>query len=182
MSYNMYQLETITNNQLRSNYVYLNKRLKLLTINGDSVNLEHVINTQDKFVIRFNDAGCSSCIEDFTNQITNLHKLIEKLGDNNVIFLLNTKKPRDLLVFKKQFNLKCNLFALDVGTLPLPIESEEDIVTYYYFVINQDYRTTECFVSIKELTERTEFYFNSIVKKFEIASIDTGKHILSTKR
>lgn len=166
LSYNMSQLETITNNQLKSNYVCLDKRLKLLTIDGDSVDIEHVVNNQDKFVIRFNDVGCSSCIEDFTNQIPNLHKLIEKLGDNNVVLFLNTKNPRDLLVFKRQFNLKCGLFALDVGALPLPMESGEDIVTYYYFVINQNYRTTECFVSIKELIERTQLYFDSIVKRF----------------
>lgn len=72
----MSQLETINNNQLKSNYVCLDKRLKLLTIDGDSVDLEHVVNAQDKFVIRFNDIGCSSCIEDFTNQIPNLNKLI----------------------------------------------------------------------------------------------------------
>lgn len=170
LSYNMYQLETITNNQLRSNNIYLNKKLKLLTINGDSVELEHVINTQDKFVIRFNDVGCSSCIEDFTNQIPNLHKLIEKLGDNNVIVFLNTKNPRNILAFKRQFNLNCNIFALDVGALPLPMESEDDIVTYYYFVIDKNCRTTECFVSIKELVERTILYFKSIVKRYEIVS------------
>ena len=171
----MSQLETINNNQLKSNYVCLDKRLKLLTIDGDSVDLEHVVNAQDKFVIRFNDIGCSSCIEDFTNQIPNLNKLIENLGSNNVVLFLNTKNPRDLLVFKRQFNLKCNLFALDVGNLPLSMESEEDIVTYYYFIINQNYRATECFVSVKELIERTQLYFDAIVKRFEINPIGYRK-------
>lgn len=167
----MFQLESITENQFKSNYVCLDKKIKLMTIEGDSVCLEQIVRGKDKFAIRFNDAGCSSCIEDFRNHISQIQQLIENLGSDNVILFLNTRNPRDLSVFKKQYDLKCNIFALEAGALPTQMEAGDEIVTYYYFIINQNYAVTECFVSIKELVERTQWYFDSIIRKFKYQTV-----------
>ena len=59
-------------------------------------------NTGDKFVIRFNDAGCISCMQYLKKHIDYINMFISEVGAQNVICLLNSNNPRIIRSFKKQ--------------------------------------------------------------------------------
>lgn len=166
-AYNLNQLQTICSQQLQNENVQIDTLLYLFEENGDSVQVQEVLGLKDKFVIRFNDAGCTSCIEDFLSKLPLIKSFIQELGTENVVILLNTINPRNVTVFKKQYKLACPVYALPIGKLNAPIERQDEIVAYYYFVSSEKGIMENCFIPIKGLEERNNMYLNSIRRKLK---------------
>lgn len=166
-AYNLSQLQTICNQQLQTENVLLNGSVYLFEENGDSVQMQKVMGQEDKFVIRFNDAGCTSCIEDFIQKLPLMKNFIQEIGSENVVIFLNTTNPRNVTVFKRQHKLDCSIYALPIGNLDAPIEKRDEIVAYYYFVLSDKGIMENCFIPVKGLEERNDVYLNSIKRKFQ---------------
>lgn len=165
-AYNLNQLQIICNQQLLSENIRINNGL-LLDENGDKIPLKTISAGSDKFFIRFNDAGCTSCIEEFIQKLPQTNEFIQSLGADNVVILLNTDNPRFISVFRKQHKLNCLIYALPIGRLGIPIEQQDEIVAYYYFVLSKDNTIDDCFIPIKGLDARNRIYFDSIKRKLK---------------
>ena len=120
-AYNLDQLQTICIQQLQTENVQLDENIYLFEENGDSVQMQEVLGRKDKFVIRFNDAGCTSCIEEFIRKLPLMKNFIQEIGVENIVVFLNTTNPRNVTVFKKQHKLDCPVYALPIGELDAPI-------------------------------------------------------------
>lgn len=165
VSYNLSQVQTIDILQLKSEQIPINCESFLLSESGDSISAKLLLQDTNKFIIRFNDAGCTTCIEDFLNHLPDVNRFIEEIGRDNVLVLLNTENPRNITTFKKRHGINCDIYAIPVGKINIPIELQDEIVSYYYFVVS-DNKFTNCFISIKELSERTQHYLESIRRRF----------------
>ena len=166
-AYNLDQLQTICIQQLQTENVQLDENIYLFEENGDSVQMQEVLGRKDKFVIRFNDAGCTSCIEEFIRKLPLMKNFIQEIGVENIVVFLNTTNPRNVTVFKKQHKLDCPVYALPIGELDAPIEKQDEIVAYYYFVFSDSGMMENCFIPIRGLEERNDVYLNSIRRKFQ---------------
>ena len=82
-AYNLNKLQLICNQQLQTENVPLNGSVYLFEENGDSVQMQKVMGRKDKFVIRFNDVGCTSCIEDFIQKLPLMKNFIQEIGAEN---------------------------------------------------------------------------------------------------
>ena len=91
-AYNLDQLQTICIQQLQTENVQLDENIYLFEENGDSVQMQEVLGRKDKFVIRFNDAGCTSCIEEFIRKLPLMKNFIQEIGVENIVVFLNTYK------------------------------------------------------------------------------------------
>lgn len=167
-SYNYNQIYNVNLEQINADNISISDTLMLLKENGKKVLISSLLSVGDKFVIRFNDAGCISCMQYFKEYISDINKFISEVGAENVICLLNSDNPRIIRSFKKQYNISCDVYGLVIGLFSPVLEKNETVVAYYYCILSKDYLIENCFVNIQEMSERTEAYFESIKRKYKI--------------
>lgn len=165
-SFNYQQIYSIVMEQTASDNLCLKDTLSVIREDGANVLISDIVNSKDKFVIRFNDIGCSSCIKYFKDNIESLVDFINKVGQDNVIIVLNTDNPRALHVFKKQYKLPCSVYGLLLGGLSPSMEIQETVVAYYFFVLSKDLMIENSFINIQNWPERTDAYFNALKRKY----------------
>lgn len=102
-SYNYHQIYSINLEQMNTDNITVSDTLSVLKENGENILVSEILNTGDKFVIRFNDAGCISCMQYFKKHIDYINMFISEVGAQNVICLLNSNNPRIIRSFKKQY-------------------------------------------------------------------------------
>lgn len=165
-SYNLTQLKGITSKELKFDNIKTNPNLYLLTESGDKISIKSIRN---KFVIRFRDIGCSSCVQSFIDHIEEMNKFINGIGTDNVVLLINTDNVRDIVIFKKKNKIPCNIYALSLNQLPTEIlDKDENIMAaYYYFIISNRYLIQNIFIPIQNFQERNDLYIESIGQYFD---------------
>lgn len=72
--------------QLGANGFFVEDTLRLLKYDGCEVLISSVVQSVDKFVIRFNEVGCTSCLSSFNKKIREINNLISTVDGKNVIF------------------------------------------------------------------------------------------------
>jgi len=93
---------------------------------------------------------------------------IEELGTENVAIVLNTKDPRTLYIFQKQYGIPCDVLGVQLGHLSTVLEKEEAVVVYYFCILSKKLVLEDCFINIQDSPERTDAYFDSIKRKYKI--------------
>ncbi len=153
------QLQSLMyNDSLRINLTKPNidKSLKLWDEKDDEIVLEQLVNTP-KLIYTFSKLSCHSCIE---NEFTLLKKFADKIGQENIILILNYSDINNMYRFKrinelerfKVYNCKNNYFHLKLTLENIP----------YYFIIENDLIIKALFVPDKSLNNLTQWYFNLI--------------------
>ena len=141
-SYNYHQIYSINLEQMNTDNITVSDTLSVLKENGENILVSEILNTGDKFVIRFNDAGCISCMQYFKKHI--------------------------IRSFKKQYCISCEVYGLSIGLLSPIMEVSDTVVAYYFCVLSKEYLMENCFINIQEISERTDAYFESIKRKFAV--------------
>lgn len=167
-SYNYHQIYSINLEQMNTDNITVSDTLSVLKENGENILVSEILNTGDKFVIRFNDAGCISCMQYFKKHIDYINMFISEVGAQNVICLLNSNNPRIIRSFKKQYCISCEVYGLSIGLLSPIMEVSDTVVAYYFCVLSKEYLMENCFINIQEISERTDAYFESIKRKFAV--------------
>ena len=165
-SYNFHQLCDIEREQYNSNNNSVSDTIRIMSDNGNFVKISDFIGDKGKFIIRFNDMGCSSCIKYFKDNIEDIIYYIEEIGVENVAVILNTNDPRTLYVFKKQYGFPCEVLGIQLGSLSSVLEKKETVVTYYFCTLSKERVIENCFINIQNSPDRTDIYMKSIRRKF----------------
>lgn len=173
-SYNYNQMCNVNLEQINADNFCVPDTLFLLKENGENILVSTVLKTGDKFVIRFNDVGCMSCIQYFKKHMNDINSFISKVGSENVICLLNSDNPRIIRSFKKQYRFSCEVYGLPIGFLSPVLEVGDTVVAYYFCVLSKDLFMGNCFINIQEFPERTDAYFESIKRKYKISDSRLG--------
>lgn len=167
-SFNFNQILQITDEQLESENTFVTDSILFLTEKGNYEPLGNLMKGTDKFIIRFNDSGCTSCVEYFLKNINDIIQLSNDVKEENIMVVLNTKKPRDILLFKNKLKIPYEVYGVPLGDIPLEIEIQNEVVAYYYFILTNKMTSNDVFIPIQELSERTDLYFKSIKKHFNL--------------
>lgn len=165
-SYNFHQLYDIEVEQYSSNNNSISDTIRFMKSNGDFVRISDFVGDKGKFIIRFNDMGCSSCIKYFKDNIKDVISYIKEIGIENVTVILNTNDPRTLYVFKKQYGFPCDVLGAQLGSLSVVLEKNETVVTYYFCTLSKELVIENCFINIQNSPNRTDVYMKSVKRKF----------------
>lgn len=165
-SYNFHQLCDIEKEQYSSNNNYVSDTIRIMKGNGNFIGVSDFVGDKDKFIIRFNDIGCSSCIKYFKDNIENVISYIKEIGAENVAVMLNTNDPRALYVFKKQYGFPCEVLGVQLGGLSAVLENDDTVVAYYFCTLSKDRIIENCFINIQNSPDRMDVYVESIKRKF----------------
>ena len=165
-SYNFNQIQNITMEQFRSENTTVDKSTLLFTEKGDSISILELTKKGNRFIIRFNDTGCLSCISFFNNHLHEINDFLETIGTEQSAIIINTNNPRIIRSFKNQHKLTCEVFGLPLGGLSLALETEDSVVAFYFCVLSKEMQIEKCFINIQDWPERTNAYFESIKRKF----------------
>jgi len=167
-SFNYNQIRDINLEQINSDNISISDTLLVLNENGERILISAIINFGDKFVIRFNDVGCVSCMQYFKKHIDDINTFISEVGSENVICLLNSDNPRIIRSFKRTYHISCDVYGLSIGYLSPVLEVSNTVVAYYFCVLSKECLMENCFINIQEFPERTNAYFKSIKRKFSV--------------
>lgn len=163
-SYAFNEMNDVICKQINVNNTFIYEDIKMLTESGDMKSVSKVIESGDKFVIRFKGSQCKTCVDIFNRNIYKFKDLIKYVGAKNVLILLDSNSVKDIKMIKKQ--TFCDVYGLPVGGLSIELESKDEIIPYYYFILSQKRIVQDCLVPILYLPKRTELYFDSIKRKY----------------
>jgi peroxiredoxin len=146
--------------QIRSNKGEIPFDSILRDENGNTQNISYVVGKGSKLVLRFTQLNCESCIEE---SIEKLNQFSDKIGKQNILYLVTYSDIRMLKSIRENYKLKSPLLMIEdrymsnIGfeSLNLP----------YFFMLNETGRTSMTFVPDKLLPKTSEGYFNLILKK-----------------
>ncbi|MCF2660386.1 hypothetical protein JQM83_14500 [Parabacteroides distasonis] len=167
-SFNYNQLVSIILEQFAADNQKVNKDVLLMNSKGQTIPLSDIILNNNKFIIRFNGVGCNSCIRFFNDNMHNINEMIESIGNENVIIVMNTMHPREINSFINKHQIKCNVYGLPIGNLSTLLEKQETVIAYYFCTVTKDMVLENCFINIQDWPERTEAYFKCIKRKFYV--------------
>ena len=167
-SYNFQQLNSIVLEQYSAEGYELKDTIRIMNTHGQYIFLKALLSGNPKWIIRFNDIGCTSCIQYFKDHVESFKRMISDIGFDNVIVILNTVDPHELYVFEKQYNLSCRTVGCELGKFSDVLETKESVITYYFCTVTKDMVLENCFINIQDWPERTEAYFECIKRKFHV--------------
>ncbi|HEX2933899.1 MAG TPA: hypothetical protein VHO72_00970, partial [Bacteroidales bacterium] len=110
-------------------------------------------------VFYFTLGNCDLCID---AQISNILALSKKIGNENILIIVNGASIRDVVVFKNKYNIKFTI-AVSNDHIGLPIENEN---VPFCLIIDKSFLAKDIFVPIKEFQEYNERYYKIIYKKY----------------
>ena len=101
-----------------------------------------------------------SCVN---HEIGRLKQLSNKIGAENIIILASYSTSSSLLSFKRINKIDCEVYNIPIGTLKNSIEPHN---IPYMFIMDSNMLCKNIFIPIKEMTQISEIYFESITKYF----------------
>ncbi|NQU81976.1 MAG: hypothetical protein HQ543_10690 [Bacteroidetes bacterium] len=124
-------------NTIRNIGLQINIKLKVEDEKGNKISIAELLNNNIKVIFRYSELNCSLCIEE---EIQILHKYINNIGIENILFFSTYHSTRDLFLFKrinklqnfKIYNLKEEQLNIPVDRLNIPyvllVDSSGNIV------------------------------------------------------
>ncbi|MDY7396731.1 hypothetical protein UMM65_15895 [Aureibaculum sp. 2210JD6-5] len=145
--------------ETQNEQLYLDKNLKLIGIDGDTVFAKNVFNNA-KLVLRYTESNCRMCIDaEHDILIQNANNIKE-----NVAVLSTYDRLRGAFMDAKKL-AKSGLKNIEIYLVPyalkLPLEQQN---IPYYFVVNKNLRVSSLLVPAKEDPKLSMHYVKSILK------------------
>ena len=63
--------------------------------------------------------------------------------------------------------VKCPVYGMLIGDMPIELESKEHLIPYYYFSISKEMLIQNCFVPSNDFKDISKCYIKSMKRKFE---------------
>lgn len=117
------------------------------------------IDTDIKLIYRFSELSCNECIV-YTS--AKLKKYMEKIGSQNIIFLIRYSNINMAKIFCKQLNIdEKQIFMIDNIDVSIDNKSES-----YFFTIDSNLKSNDFLIPDRQLPEYIDLYLDSIVEKY----------------
>jgi hypothetical protein len=131
--------------------------IKLFDINGNYFFISTINNSKDYIFLRFFSNNCQNCYKSMINAFNQASLSSSKM---NFAFLTNFTQPNQLLIFKKENEIRCPCFS----TLKPIISNFENSSEPYIIVVDQSgHQKFSCLLA-KENTEQTRNILFSLLK------------------
>ena len=124
----------------------------------EKISLKFLINKNIKLIYYFNEYSCIACVDE---ELVTFNKLIEKIGRENAVILVDFSNYKDYYQFQCRNDIKCEIYNTNGCQLGIKIENESLI-----FTINADLVIGKCFIPIKAMKEKTDDYYNNILETY----------------
>lgn len=156
---NLKLCEINRSNEIRFNGKILDKNSIVTDEKGNKRLLSEIIKGS-KLILRYSDLNCNTCIDE---QINNLNKNIQQIGDENIILLTTYENYVYMQRFRKANRIKFAIYNVDdnlnneIGDIGMP---------YYFILCEDNFRISNMFIGMREIPELTTDYLESIEKKY----------------
>lgn len=135
--------------------------------------LYNLIETTPKLIFYYSELNCNSCVEIIVKEVENYR---DSIGSENIIYLANYRRARDMLIFKRINQIKSSIFnvvetSMPAGKVHMP----------FLFIIDKEKRVRSLFVPSKENTKNIKLYL-SIIKKKYFGNKNTNENAISDLR
>ena len=127
---------------------------------GIKFRLNILFGNNPKFVLRYSEINCMTCVDSSLKYIEKYKKII---GPENIIVLASYKNQQDLAIFKRVSKIEFEIFNTGENTVGLPIEKEN---TPFMFITNGTLIAQSVFLPEKTMPELTEMYFMTIISRY----------------
>lgn len=138
----------------------LDKNLKLLTVDGDSVLVKDIFNN-NKIVLKYSLLNCGACIDAEYQVLRELSKNF----DNELCIIAYYDRVRDLIGdYKKLKEIgldEVTIYLIPDDKLGVPLDKQN---IPYYFLIDNDLTMTNLFIPMKESPKLSINYLKSNLK------------------
>jgi len=134
--------------------------LVVSTQNGDEVSMKTLVGSSSKFVLRYSELHCSSCVE---KQILLFNKVVDRIGEDNVLIISSYTNNRDLLLFKRMNQIKLPVYNIKDANLGISAEGADSPI---FFVLSNNLRVSNVFLPLEYDPILTEEYHERIMKKY----------------
>lgn len=150
-------LKELVSRQYESDGSRINPDLKIISPNGDTIQLVSLLSTP-KLFINYKNISCKVCFDD---EIERLKVFSTIIGKENIIFLNDFINIREQLVLTKEHGF--NFYDIDDRSLNLPLDDE----FYPYFVIiNESWEAEDFYIPSVDYFDLGDIYLNKIVFKY----------------
>lgn len=154
--------ENVINNLINSfskSFKFNNHDLKCSTILSDS--LKKSILTK-KFVLRFSEFACITCIDDALNQIKELKPDVK---DSNILIISSFSESRGFNIFKNKFKSDYTFINESVDFL---IEGElKNVLQPHFFILNNELKINNFYIYQENIPKLNKHFFNKIKTEFK---------------
>lgn len=140
-----------------SEFSILNKKMKIINLNGDTIKITDVIKS-NTLVFRYSMTNCGACINQEMENIRNL-KYQKRIDTDKIIFLAYYQNLRDQIVSYRSMDLNIPIYILTENDLGLPIEKKN---FPYYFVVDSTLCLRNLFIPERNDAELTMKYVEKI--------------------
>lgn len=128
--------------------------------NGDEIMLKSLAGNSSKFVLRYSELHCSSCVE---KQVALFNKVINVIGEDNVLILSSYTNNRDLLLFKRMNQIKLPVYNIKDADLGIPAEGANSPI---FFVLSKNLKISNVFLPLEYDPDLTQQYHEKIITKY----------------
>jgi hypothetical protein len=138
-------------------------RLPNVIIDGEfgPVSIKDVIRQSEKFIFRFSQLNCSSCLD---YQLSMLKKYSNEIGAENIIIVASCPEYRQLKVYTQEINPAIKIFTIkEKGFGNLPVEKDN---IPYYLIVDSNLRITHSFVPLLEEHQLTNLFYKEALTKY----------------
>lgn len=127
---------------------------------GTEVPLRSLMSDTPKLFFRISETHCSACIE---AELSRIGKLAEKVGRDNIVFLVSYNSNHALHILKRNYGIMARLYNIPEEKMQLL--DVEKLHTPYFFVADKR-GVYNFFVPEKSLTFLSDIYYENIAASF----------------
>ncbi len=115
-------------------------------------------NRKDKFIIRYNQVGCNTCVDLFFKN----KKLLTRLSRRyEVLVLVDFSNYQDYVVWKKTSEMERGIYWLKKEKLPFDANFKENS---YSFIVNDQLLSSKYFMPNNQFPSYVEKYVNDVTR------------------
>ena len=140
-----------------SEFSILNKKMKIINLNGDTINISDIIKS-NTLVFRYSMTNCGACINQEMENIRNL-KDQNRIDTDKIIFLAYYQNLRDQIVSYRSMDLDIPIYILTGNDLGFPIEKKN---FPYYLVVDSTLCLRNLFIPERNDPKLTMKYVEKI--------------------
>lgn len=159
MRINLGIIETKEWMQYESTGLKLSSELMIEDENGIRFKISDLCDNNAKLICYFSDQNCDACLK---HVMVYLKDFTHSVGENNLLLLTSFQKKRDVVLLKRNYNIKNKLYKVTKGSIGIPLEHNN---TPFIFIVDNDYCVKNLFIPEKKLPQLTENYFYLMKQK-----------------
>lgn len=146
--------------QFLSESVNLNTNLKIENEDGELIMLKNILDRR-KIVFRFFEFNCNACYE---NSYISYKEMINKIGRDNALLLADYQNKRNLYVFMRINDFRCEVYNTKGVELNLEIDKNR---VPYFFIVDENMKATNVYAIGKiKASELVPKYLNHVYTKY----------------